>query len=262
MVAPVSAARRRRYLENATPVFSVHFSLTLSAAARYALRCLKLGPFPSRFTPRLASSSSASRSAAHSRFLRCASRLTRRASSLRSRNFWNEDAASNGSRTLCLPAPFCVMPTDTFSMKRVTCSKYGSCSRSTQWMQSTGQLLMAMSMSSSVLSHCANTRERPWSSSMRNVAGAAHTHCLHPMHVNSSTNTARVSPGLAFFVVHLLYSVPVNPSWSSSRCWLSSALYRSRESGSFRIAYASFSITHRLWPSWPDLSGWQYIAKS
>lgn len=34
---------------------------------------------------------------------------------------------------------------------------------------------------------------RPYVASRRNIAGAAHTHCLHPMHVFSSTKTARVS---------------------------------------------------------------------
>lgn len=48
---------------------------------------------------------------------------------------------------------------------------------------------------SSLSSHCANTRLRPCSASMRNVADAFHTHCLQPMHENSSTKTARFSAG-------------------------------------------------------------------
>lgn len=55
--------------------------------------------------------------------------------------------------------------------------------------------------SSSVLSHCAYARLRPCSASMRNVAGACHTHCLQPMHVFSSTKTARCSFGSAFFAI-------------------------------------------------------------
>jgi len=105
--------------------------------------------------------------------------------------------------------------------------------------------------------HWANTRDRPCSCSMRNVAGACHTHCLHlcvhaegkrlefqtqyltsshsscacvhgvfawstisssctyPMHVNSSTKTARFSFGSSFFAlpgclegIHLLRGCP------------------------------------------------------
>ncbi len=45
--------------------------------------------------------------------------------------------------------------------------------------------------------HCANTRLRPYSGSMRKVADAHQTHCLQPMQLTSSTNTARRSAGSA-----------------------------------------------------------------
>jgi hypothetical protein len=38
MVAPLSDQRRRRILSTVSPVSEVHFCLTISAAARYALR--------------------------------------------------------------------------------------------------------------------------------------------------------------------------------------------------------------------------------
>mmetsp|Transcript_3879 Transcript_3879/g.9691 ORF Transcript_3879/g.9691 Transcript_3879/m.9691 type:complete len:259 (-) Transcript_3879:280-1056(-) len=198
--------------------------------------------------------------------LRCAASFC--ASTRRRRSLRNCSVAAHTSAVA--PCPAIMTPTLVRCVSRfcITYSSGTSCSRSTQWMHDTGHESMAACSLSSLSSHCAYTRERPWSGSMRNVAGACHTHCLHPMHVNSSTNTPRLSLGSVFLAmaglvagIHLLSSCPVKSSSSSLSAASSRALYASRVTGSLSTWYASLSRMQMSWPSSPRKSGWHCLAR-
>lgn len=75
-------------------------------------------------------------------------------------------------------------------------SKMASCDRFTQYMQSTGHISTAICIVSSSSFHWRVHLALPafWSSTISNVPPAHATHARQPMHADSSTKTALVSP--------------------------------------------------------------------
>mmetsp|Transcript_18008 Transcript_18008/g.46173 ORF Transcript_18008/g.46173 Transcript_18008/m.46173 type:complete len:211 (-) Transcript_18008:112-744(-) len=148
------------------------------------------------------------------------------------------------------PPPCCMS-------RRMVCSSAGSCARSTQWMQLTGQMAAATWMRSSLSPHCVTARALPYFISTLKVLLASKAHFRQPTQAPSSTNTARLSPSPP---AQLDSAAPVKPSNTCASLRATSKACRCR--GSDRTRYASFSSTPISWPSAPPaMSGWHRFCK-